>query len=358
MQATENENNIDTQRMPLKFTGKSGEYFKIWIVNVLLTIITFGIYYPWAKVRTHRYFYGNTQLDNHGFDYTAKPSQILKGLIVAVGLYVAYTGLSNAAPLAGTIFALLLFTMLPWIVVASLSFRFRNTVYRGLRFNFEKNYSSAVKTFAGLPILIPFTAGLIFPYYLFKRQAFIVNHAGYGSSRFELNAGAKEFYKIYLAAFLIYLLIIGGFFSMFFMFGLSQPITMMKPAVEPQLNTNLIVAFLPTFFIFLGMMFLTAYTTAKTNNHIWNNIFVDGHQFESQLKTGTLFTLYLTNALGVILSLGLLIPWARIRTVRYRVQQLAMITHESLNHFITKKQKDQSALGEQLGEIFDVDIGL
>ena len=35
----------------LRFTGSGSEYFKIWIVNVLLTIITLGMYYPWAKVR-------------------------------------------------------------------------------------------------------------------------------------------------------------------------------------------------------------------------------------------------------------------------------------------------------------------
>ena len=40
----------------LSFNGSGMEYFKIWIVNVLLTIITLGLYHPWAKVRNHRYF--------------------------------------------------------------------------------------------------------------------------------------------------------------------------------------------------------------------------------------------------------------------------------------------------------------
>ena len=30
------------------FTGKASEYFGIWIVNVLLTILTLGIYSAWA----------------------------------------------------------------------------------------------------------------------------------------------------------------------------------------------------------------------------------------------------------------------------------------------------------------------
>ncbi len=39
-----------------EFTGDGREYFRIWIVNVSLTVITLGIYSAWAKVRRMRYF--------------------------------------------------------------------------------------------------------------------------------------------------------------------------------------------------------------------------------------------------------------------------------------------------------------
>ena len=42
----------DNQRiLQLQFNGKGFEYFKIWIVNIFLTIVTLGIYSAWAKVR-------------------------------------------------------------------------------------------------------------------------------------------------------------------------------------------------------------------------------------------------------------------------------------------------------------------
>ncbi len=47
-----------------KFHGNASEYFGIWIVNILLTIITLSLYAPWAKVRRLRYFYGNTEFLN------------------------------------------------------------------------------------------------------------------------------------------------------------------------------------------------------------------------------------------------------------------------------------------------------
>jgi hypothetical protein len=33
------------------FSGSGAEYFRIWIVNLLLTVATFGIYSAWAKTR-------------------------------------------------------------------------------------------------------------------------------------------------------------------------------------------------------------------------------------------------------------------------------------------------------------------
>ncbi len=47
------------EQVSYQFHGKGGEFFGIWIVNVILSIITLGIYSAWAKVRTYQYFYGN-----------------------------------------------------------------------------------------------------------------------------------------------------------------------------------------------------------------------------------------------------------------------------------------------------------
>ena len=47
----------DARTAPVEFTGNAGEYFKIWIVNIALTVVTLGVYSAWAKVRKLRYFY-------------------------------------------------------------------------------------------------------------------------------------------------------------------------------------------------------------------------------------------------------------------------------------------------------------
>jgi hypothetical protein len=44
------------QNLKLEFKGSAKEYFKIWVVSICLTLITFGIFSAWAKVRKKRYF--------------------------------------------------------------------------------------------------------------------------------------------------------------------------------------------------------------------------------------------------------------------------------------------------------------
>ena len=77
----------------IKFKGQAGEYFGIWIVNLLLTVITIGIYSAWAKVRKKKYFSSNTEIDGHSFGYHATGWQILKGrILVALVSLVLFLG--------------------------------------------------------------------------------------------------------------------------------------------------------------------------------------------------------------------------------------------------------------------------
>jgi uncharacterized membrane protein YjgN (DUF898 family) len=79
--------------LSFRFTGTAQEYFRIWIVNTLLTIVTLGIYSAWAKVRSRQYFYRNTWLDDSSFEYLADPIKVLKGRLIA-----ALTLVGLAAP--------------------------------------------------------------------------------------------------------------------------------------------------------------------------------------------------------------------------------------------------------------------
>lgn len=182
-----------TKQYPMQFTGRGGEYFVIWIVNIALTLATLGIYSAWAKVRTLRWFYGHTLLDNQAFSCLASPMQILKGRLIAVAALAAYYMASFFAPLLAVALLVLFFVFLPWIVVNSLRFRARMSAYRGLRFDFTGSMGEAAVIYLLLPVLLLPTLGLILPYMAYRQVKFIAGQLRVRPDRRALSGIAQAF---------------------------------------------------------------------------------------------------------------------------------------------------------------------
>jgi uncharacterized membrane protein YjgN (DUF898 family) len=325
----------DGEPIQFEFLGKAGEYFKIWIVNVLLSIVTLGIYSAWAKVRNHRYFYSNTQLSGHSFEYTANPVNILKGRIIAALFFAGYVFSTEFMPVLTLIFVVLFVVGFPWLACKSLAFRNRNTVFRNIRFGFDGTYFEALKAFILWPFLGAISFGLLFPYAIFRQKAFIVGYARYGTSPFQPKFTAGGFYNIYLIALGVMILV-----------GIVAGVV---GAVIPSLVP---VLFLPVY------LFLFAYVNAKTANLIYNQTLLEEHGFDSRIMVGRLAWIYLSNAVAVALTIGLAMPWAKVRLAAYHASCLRLQSRGSLDEFVAAQEKNVSALGEEIGDVFDLDIGL
>ena len=79
------ENEIsELKNYKLSFNGQGKTYFGIVIINWLLTIITLGIYYPWAKAKNLQYIYGATALNNDRFAFHGTGREMFIGFIKAV----------------------------------------------------------------------------------------------------------------------------------------------------------------------------------------------------------------------------------------------------------------------------------
>ena len=193
-QQSSTKNSDSTKTTPIIFEGKFSEYFGIWIVNLLLSLVTFGVYSAWAKVRRKKYFYNNTLIDNVGFDYHAKPISILKGRLIAVALLVV----AAINPILQSLVFLIIFIFLPWLVVRGSIFNARNSSHRGLRFDFVGTVSQAVRVFIGLPLLTMITLGLAAPYVSHEKNQFLMNNHRFGLSQFDMKRVVKQFYKVYL----------------------------------------------------------------------------------------------------------------------------------------------------------------
>lgn len=321
-----------------QFHGKAGEFFRIWIVNVCLTIITLGIYSAWAKVRTNQYFYGHTSLGDSRFEYTAQPMQILKGRLIAFGAFMLYQLIVSIMPILGLPILLVFALVMPWIIVRSMMFRHFNTRYRNIRLGFTGNYMDALIAYVVLPVGSALTLGLLYPYAACRQQRWLVNNSRFGKTPFSAQLKAGAFYSIYLAA--IFLAISTGI--LFFMVEISVP-TMLP----------LLPLFLLPFYYLVY-----AYIKVHVTNYTVNNAQLGEHQFESRMKTLPYLWIFFSNMIAVILTLGLATPWAMIRVARYRADCTTAQVAGDLDQFVQVQQDQQNALGEELGDVLDLEFGV
>lgn len=391
----------------LGFEGNGWEYFKIWIVNILLVVVTLGLYYPWAKVRNYRYFYANTRLDGRNFDYHATGRQLFVGYLIAMAVFISYVVIQEISPIGSLAVLLAFFLALPWIVWRSLKFNMRMTSYSNVRFSFEGQLGGAYINYLlipiacfvalyGLPIILAvaipmldlsfnaLTGGLValaaiaflvLAFYLFafmkkRNTCYAINGFRYGQGQFETKVETKGFALILLKTIglgilvmLVFMIVIAVIASM--TIGLSGLVAMQEGLQDPQvmeemMSGALLMVIGPVYIGLIAASFLVmAYAYARQRTYIFANTSLDENiAFISTLRASSLAWVMVTNFLVIIISLGLALPWAKVRMARLVLENTQVNTELGVDRYVTQQQEEQSSLGEQIGDAFDVDVGI
>jgi uncharacterized membrane protein YjgN (DUF898 family) len=332
-----------------QFTASAGEYFRIWIVNLLFTLLTLGIYSAWAKVRKRRYFYGSTQLDGATFDYFASPKAVLKGRILAAAVVAAYAVITELYPNSRLGFWGAGLILLPWLAVRAYAFNARNSGWRGLRFDFVAGTARAARAYVAMGALVIVTLGLAYPWFMARMRAFVLSHHALGTARLDCRLRGRDFFRVYFIAGLI-------------IAGVALPLA---------IGTGFLIArwqfpdeiagaayLLPAVPVYAAYIVGYGYTEARVTNLLWSNSRGPGVRFASTLSALRLIRLYLGNVLAVLFSAGLLIPWAVIRTRRYRLECFCMIVAGDPVYEANPRLPRVGAMGQELGDFFNVDLGI
>ena len=329
--------------LAFSFSGSAREYFRVWIVNLCLTLFTLGIFSAWAKVRKKRYLYSHTRLEGVPFQYLGDPIPILKGRLIASGLLATYY--------AGTHFSLkLLFVVLgvavilaPWVVVRSAAFNARYSAYRNFTFAFSGTYWGAAKMLLIALLQVIFTCSLGYPWAVARFRKFIVDNASFGGVRAEFGARGGHLAKPYLvAAFGVAVCA----FALYFAIGWGHGARLVKHATYVSAVTYFLYAL------------AYAYLQARIGCLNWQFTRLGPVSFEANYRARDFLWLYFGNAVAVLASLGLLIPWAAIRTQRYRVEHLRVFLTGSLHEFRGSESSVVRATGAEVADLFDFDLSL
>lgn len=378
-----------TRRLKIAFTGSGSEYFRIWIVNVLLTLLTLGLYLPFAKVRRIKYFYANTLVDGEALSFHGRPWPMFRGFVLLLALMGAYALASKFSPTAGLLAYLLLCAMWPALWRAGLQFRLANTAWRGLRFGFSGDLREAYLAF--MPVYLPAIGLMAAQYFvlggitqattpeeLAKLNASIelytlisgvcgllmmalapwslacvkrYQHNGYryAQEQGQLDLPTRRFYFLGLKVMLI------GFLPLMLIGVLAAvllPMAKGRPEIFPLVFVALFLAYL-FFFAVSGPLF-----TTRLQNLVWTGTRSTSLQFDSQLKARRLIGLTLKNWLLTALTLSLYRPFAAVATARLRLESVGVDLQGDLDSWVSNTGAGQNdAAGEAAGDFFGFDMG-
>jgi uncharacterized membrane protein YjgN (DUF898 family) len=369
---------------PFTFTGLAGEYFRIWIVNTFLVIVTLGLFSPWAKIRKRRFFLRNTWVAGANFEYHANPWPILRGRLIAGAAFLLYWFTGELNPTYAPWIALVVAVIAPWIVVSSLRFNLSNTSYRNIRFSFEGTLKDAIAALwpiwlvAISAVLVPptfdesgsiwrnalsglayFVFVLFYPYLHGKMRLLLLNHSRYGFAPIECTTRVKTFYTIYGRGALvgIGLYIVAAIVAIALMVpvvgSLGSKIAQM-PKWFPVVTAVVVV--LP--FAMAGVIWY-AFTQSRLINATFNLTTVSNNvRLFSKIATIPMAKLYIVNTIAVLFTLGLAIPWAAVRTAKQRVETTALAVTGNIDDIIADAVPPTSATADAGAEFFSLDIAL
>ncbi len=329
----------------IEFRGTASEYFKIWIVNTCLSLVTLGIYSAWAKVRTRRYFLGNTYVHGSAFDYHGDPKKILIGrMIMAIGFFLYAYG-PKISKMAVFVTLPLFWVLFPWILVRANIFNFSNTSYRNIRFGFKKDYKGCYKDLGWASVVSLVTMGFGFPFFSFSFNKFRMSRARYGSQFFDFNSKPGPFFRAYYGAVGIYFasVIVGAIVSMF-----TKII-----GVPWVISISFVIPFA------FGACFAAAFLRTQILNTVLSATKLSGVTFTSTVDVFELAIIYITNIVACIFTLGLMLPWSMIRVQKYKYSNIYVnASEETLNNFVAGASQNVSGTADAAIDFWDIDLGL
>jgi len=343
---------------PVQFTGTGAEYFRIWIVNLLLTIVTVGIYSAWAKVRRLQYFYRHTELAGSSFDFHGNPVRILAGRLIALALIVIYRySVQQHSRFTLLVIAAIAIT-LPWLLRNSFRFRLYNSSWRGMRFHFRGSVAGSYRVFLLNGFLMLITLYVMAPFMHQRLKAYQHDNSWFGRTRFSFHARVGQFYLIYLM--LLAAIVVVALVSVKAGIGsaMSSIVQMQRHGghVDPR-------ALFRTLLLFYGALlligsFIGPAFDALITNLVWSNTRLGDHRIECNIAPLGLVWIGLSNLVLVVISLGMLIPWAMVRVMRFKLNAMRVLPASDLQEFESADPENIGATGEEAATAFDFDISL
>lgn len=334
----------------ISYSGQLGDVYKIWLLNIFLTVITLGIYSFWGKTRMRRYITGSFQVGGDNFEYTGTGKELFIGFLKVFPFFLLLSvGLQFLPPYAAIIVYLPVMYLIPVAIYMSMRYRLNRLTWRGIR----GRLTGSAFRYGGFALWRMFiniiTLGIMIPASDIATYGYMMNRAGFGNIRAKFEGKSAGLVGIHIAT------LVGAVVVLFASFGLAGILSagaMTGGGAGAFAGLGAVAVMLG---IFLAILIRSFYHAALQREQMRGLTL--GHVRFKFTGTGyDMFRLRLVNLLLVVFTLGLAMPVVIQRNMRF-MEKHVIIGGDLNSAELMQAAQEKGAVGEGLDDLLGLDAG-
>jgi uncharacterized membrane protein YjgN (DUF898 family) len=301
------------------FHGTGSAFFALILKNVLVTLVTLGIYSPWAKTARRVFLWQNIEIKGSRLRYHGTGEELFVGYLKVFAAYMVFIGVPQlvrfvAGQTVGTIlqvlFALALIPLVPMAIWGSRRYLLSRSSWRGVRFRLEGDALAFGKVLIGGYLLTLVTLGIYAPIWMNRIHKTMMNATALGTQRFEYRGEDNVVWKMGIKAFFLSILTLGIYWFWY---------------------------------------------RAELSRYQMQNTFFGGARGQIDLTGGELFKLTLLQIFGITLTLGIAFPWITCYSLGFVLERMRLVGPIDFAH-IYQADAQGSATHDGLADALDVGL--
>lgn len=305
----------------LDFKGEGKAFFGIVIVNWLLTIVTLGIYYPWAKAKTLQFMFGQTTLNDDAFAFHGTGKEMFKGFIKVIIIFAILFGILSLfiyldLPSVGLLsFYLIVIAIMPLAIHGSYKYRMSRTSWRGVRFGYRGDRNEFVKLFFKWIFYTVITLGIYSSWFKMNLRSYVLSNIRFGDAEMNYDGDGGDYLLMNIKGYFLSVITL-GIYSFWWQ----------KDIFEYYVN-NL--------------------SLHKDDKRI---------EFTSTATGADFIGLIIINLLMIIFTLGLGYAWVVTRTMKFIFDHIELDGTIDLNTLQQTEENFKDATGDDISDFLDIDF--
>lgn len=309
-------------RMGLSFSGEGTTLFSLRVRNLLITLLTLGVYSFWGKALVRRYLIGQISLDQDRLAFHGTGKELLLGWLRASPFLALIIFLPNVLPLlwktpqALIVGQLIVFgaigLLVPIARAGAYRYRLNRTSWRGIRFSFQGSTLRMLKLYLQAYLLIPLTVGLYTPYFVMQTEREQLRHSAFGDRTFQFSGKGSQLLPCFMCSLPL------GILS----FGLFWP-----------------------------------WYRALQSRYLWANTTYGDARFRSHATGLGLLGLWSGNLAILFFTLGLGASWSLTRTLHFWSQHIEVLGDPQLGS-VRQSAVSTNAAGESFTDFLGFEFGV